>query len=192
MKKEGTKLCKHCKTEIPADAKVCPNCRKKQGGKIKWIIIAIVVLAVIGAAVGGGNDDDEGTVATNTAGSTEASTEASTETPEPQEEISYTKVFVSQMMNDLETNAMNASDTYKDQYLEITGRLSNIDSSGKYISLLPEDEEFAIIGVQCYIQNDEQKTAVSSLSTGQTVTVRGKCTDVGEVLGYSLDIDSIN
>ena len=192
MKKEGTKLCKHCKTEIPADAKVCPNCRKKQGGKIKWIIIAIVVLAVIGAAVGGGNDDDEGTVATNTAGSTEASTEASTETPEPQEEISYTKVSVSQMMNDLETNAMNASDTYKDQYLEITGRLSNIDSSGKYISLLPEDEEFAIIGVQCYIQNDEQKTAVSSLSTGQTVTVRGKCTDVGEVLGYSLDIDSIN
>ena len=192
MKKEGTKLCKHCKTEIPADAKVCPNCRKKQGGKIKWIIIAIVVLAVIGAAVGGGNDDDEGTVATNTAGSTEASTEASTETPEPQEEISYTKVSVSQMMNDLETNAMNASDTYKDQYLEITGRLSNIDSSGKYISLLPEDEEYAIIGVQCYIQNDEQKTTVSSLSTGQTVTVRGKCTDVGEVLGYSFDIDSIN
>lgn len=188
MKKEGTKLCKHCKTEIPADAKVCPNCRKKQGGKIKWIIIAIVVLAAIGAAVGGGNDDDEGTVATNTAGSTETSTE----TPEPQEEISYTKVSVSQMMNDLETNAMNASDTYKDQYLEITGRLANIDSSGKYISLLPEDEEYAIIGVQCYIQNDEQKTTVSSLSTGQTVTVRGKCTDVGEVLGYSFDIDSIN
>ena len=188
MKKEGTKLCKHCKTEIPADAKVCPNCRKKQGGKMKWIIIAIVVLAVIGAAVGGGNDDDEGTVATNTAGSTETSTE----TPEPQEEISYTKVSVSQMMNDLETNAMNASDTYKDQYLEITGRLANIDSSGKYISLLPEDEEYAIIGVQCYIQNDEQKTTVSSLSTGQTVTVRGKCTDVGEVLGYSFDIDSIN
>ena len=32
MKKEKptTKLCKHCKTEIPYDAKVCPNCRKKQ------------------------------------------------------------------------------------------------------------------------------------------------------------------
>ena len=25
-----TKLCKYCKSEIPYDAKVCPNCRKKQ------------------------------------------------------------------------------------------------------------------------------------------------------------------
>ena len=35
MKKEKptTKLCKHCKTEIPYDAKVCPNCRKKQKGE---------------------------------------------------------------------------------------------------------------------------------------------------------------
>lgn len=25
---EETKKCKYCKTEIPKDAKVCPNCRK--------------------------------------------------------------------------------------------------------------------------------------------------------------------
>ena len=49
MKQENstTKLCKHCKTEIPKDAKVCPNCRKKQGGKLKWIIIGVVVLIVL-------------------------------------------------------------------------------------------------------------------------------------------------
>lgn len=189
MKKDGTKLCKHCKTEIPADAKVCPNCRRKQGGKLKWIIIIIVVFAVIGAAAGGSGSDDEGeAVATNTS----ESTEETAKTEESKEEITYTQVSVSQMMNDLDANAMNASDKYKDQYLEITGRLSTIDSSGKYISLLPEDDEFAIIGVQCYIQNEEQKTAVSSLTVGQTVTLRGKCTSVGEVLGYSLDIDSIN
>ena len=29
-----TKVCKHCQTEIPKKAKVCPNCRKKQGGLI--------------------------------------------------------------------------------------------------------------------------------------------------------------
>lgn len=27
-----TKVCKYCKSEIPKKAKVCPNCRKKQGG----------------------------------------------------------------------------------------------------------------------------------------------------------------
>lgn len=54
---QGTKKCKHCKTEIPKDSKICPNCKKKQGGVLKWIVIAIVVLAVIGAAVGGGNQD---------------------------------------------------------------------------------------------------------------------------------------
>ena len=28
--KPTTKICKHCKSEIPYDAKVCPQCRKKQ------------------------------------------------------------------------------------------------------------------------------------------------------------------
>ena len=30
------------------------------------------------------------------------------------------------------------------------------------------------------------------MNVGQDIIVRGKCTDVGEVLGYSLDIDSFN
>lgn len=57
---EKTKLCKHCKTEIDAKAKICPNCKKKQGGILKFILIAIVVIIVI-AAVSGGNGDSEQT-----------------------------------------------------------------------------------------------------------------------------------
>lgn len=58
--KEGeTKICKHCKSEIPKKAKVCPNCRKKQGGKLKWILIAIIVLAIIGAATGGNDNKND-------------------------------------------------------------------------------------------------------------------------------------
>lgn len=33
MSKEKTKVCKYCKEEIDAKAKVCPHCQKKQGGK---------------------------------------------------------------------------------------------------------------------------------------------------------------
>ncbi len=57
--KPATKICKHCKTEIPAGAKVCPQCRKKQGGALKWVIIAFVVICIIGAAAGGGSDDNK-------------------------------------------------------------------------------------------------------------------------------------
>ena len=54
-----TKICKHCQTEIPKKAKVCPNCRKKQGGFVKWIIIGIVTIVVISSIAGG--DDEKGT-----------------------------------------------------------------------------------------------------------------------------------
>lgn len=49
-----TKVCKYCKSEIPKKAKVCPNCRKKQGGIGKWIVIAVIVIIVIAAISGGG------------------------------------------------------------------------------------------------------------------------------------------
>ena len=44
-----TKLCKHCKTEIPKKAKVCPNCRKKQSGIGKWILIVVIAFILFEA-----------------------------------------------------------------------------------------------------------------------------------------------
>lgn len=55
----ATKKCKYCKSEIDEKAKVCPVCKKKQGGFLKYIIIGIVVIIIIGALLSGGNDDDE-------------------------------------------------------------------------------------------------------------------------------------
>ncbi len=53
-KKELTKTCKHCKTEIPKGAKVCPNCRKKQGSKLPVIIIILVI--IVGVAISQANN----------------------------------------------------------------------------------------------------------------------------------------
>ena len=168
--KNPTKTCKYCQSEIPKKAKVCPVCRKKQKGKLKWIIILLILIVVIAAAIGGGENEESENQET--------------------EQIEYTSVTVNDMMSALDENALSAADTYEDKYLEITGRLGNIDSSGDYITLYT-DNEFDIIGVQCYIQNDSQLDAVRGMSVGHTVTIQGLCTDVGEVMGYSVDINNI-
>mgnify|MGYP001503059950 CR=1 FL=1 len=164
---------------------------KKKGSCLKTALIVIVVLVILGA-IGStmGNSDDKAKDATDKKEATTSTKEE--EVQKESEEITYTTVDVATLMDALDANAMNASDTYKDQYLEITGKLNVIDSSGKYISLTPTDEEYAILGVQCYIKNDEQKSAVSGMTVGDIVTLRGKCKDVGEIMGYALDIDSIN
>lgn len=183
MSEEKTKKCKHCKMDIPKDAKICPHCRKKQkSGILKWVVLILIIGVVIGAVTG------EDKSADSTTKQTEAT--ASDNQKQESESIEYTSVSVNDMMDALNNNAMGASDKYKGKYLEITGKLTNIDTAGKYIDLMA-DGDFEIIGVQCYIKNDDQKAKIASMSKGDTVTLKGKCTDVGEVLGYSLDIDEI-
>lgn len=49
------KKCKYCQSEIDDKAKICPNCRKKQGGK--GIIVVAVIFIIILAMSLGNNDD---------------------------------------------------------------------------------------------------------------------------------------
>lgn len=86
--KQGTKLCKHCKTEIPAGAKVCPNCKKKQGGILKWIIIGVLAIGIIGAAAGGGSDNDKTKEASNTSNTSNNKTDGSEQQAEQKTESS--------------------------------------------------------------------------------------------------------
>lgn len=209
-----TTLCKHCGATIASNAKICPSCGGKNAKPIykrPWFIAIVVVLglSVIGSFAGS-NANKANTKAPGTSHSA-----ASTVTSQSRSEesgvngisaaseasavsvvssapsISYTPYTVSKLLDDLETNAMKASNDYKGQYVELTGTLNVIDSSGKYISLNPENDEFTLIGIQCYIKSDDQKNAIMEMTKGDTLVVKGKIKDVGEIMGYSLDIDEI-
>lgn len=115
---------------------------------------------------------------------TEARTEAKTEPSK-----TYIVCTVSQLVAELEANAMNAKEKYEGEYVEVTGRVDVIDASGSYICLYPEDDEWAFTSVQCFVKNKAQKEFIRSISKGDIVTVRGKITSVGEILGFSLNIE---
>ncbi len=83
--KPQTKICKHCKTEIPYDARVCPQCRKKQkGGILKWVLIIVAALGVIGAVVKGG-EGEEKVANIQSENSTEKEPESGTKTDSKEE-----------------------------------------------------------------------------------------------------------
>lgn len=173
--------CKTCGKEIAASAKNCPECGAKNKKPIykKWWVWAIVAIVFISAISSGGGGDKE----------TSATTASSTVKEEVV--IEYTDCHVNDLMADLNANALKAKETYNEQNVSVTGRLSNIDSSGKYINILPTDDAWAFTGVQCYIKNDEQRAAIMEMSIDDIIVVKGKITDVGEFLGYSMTIDSL-
>lgn len=188
---KGMKVCRVCGKPVAKSAKVCPNCGAKQkGNKLLIIIGVIVVLGIIGAAMGR-NEKKDTNIAPQTAEETaKETTDAATETAT--EEITYTEYDMSELMDDLENNAAAANEKYKGQYVALTGRLSNIDAQGSYINLTDSNDQFAIQGCQCYVRGKQEiSDIVKTLSKDDIITVKGKITDVGEVMGYSLDIDEI-
>ncbi len=182
--KSNMTVCKSCGAEIAKSAKVCPHCgakNKKPVYKRPWfiVLIAIVVIAAVASIGGGGSDDG-----TSSPGGSDSSTAE-------EQKIEYTDVTVDDLIKELGENAANASEKYKDQYLSVEGRLGNIDSDGSYISIYSQNDEWDFQGVTCYIKSDDQLTTVKELKNDDILIVKGKMTDVGEVLGYSMDIDSI-
>ena len=175
------KQCKVCGKDIATSAKVCPYCGAKNKKPIykRWWFILLVVLIVLSIIGGLGETDTD----------TPTNTPAKVEEKEP--EIEYTEYTVDELIKDLEKNAASAKDKYDGQYVELTGKLSSIDSDSKYFGMLPSANGLWLESVTCYIKNKDQKERLKELESGDIITVKGKITDVGEILGYDLHLDSI-
>jgi hypothetical protein len=189
-------VCKHCGEEIAKTAKVCPKCGGKNKNNKGCLIAVIVVVALIGiSAVGKSSDTSKTTTNTSETANNNVSNQQVSENEannaDTQEVIEYTPYTVSQLESERGENALKAKNTYINQYVSLTGKLGTIDSDGKYISLMPTDDDWAIQGIMCYIKNEEQLNKVMNMTKDDIIVVNGKITDVGEVMGYTLDIDSI-
>ena len=149
----------------------------------KWWFILLVILIVLGVI----SNKKEGTTKTEN-----NQTQSSVTKEEAQKEVVYEKITAQKVLDDLKSNALKAAQTYKGKEYEITGILNVIDAQGNYVSINPVGDDFVLTGIQAYIKNDEQKQVVSELSKGDKITVKGKIKDVGEVLGYSVDIAEIS
>lgn len=112
-------------------------------------------------------------------------------TPSPQ--IQYEKVDLQTMLDDLEINALRAEETYQDMYVEITGEVRNFDSDGKYISIVPSGaSDWCFDWVQCYLTDPAHKTFLLGKNVGDVVTIKGKVSSIGEIIGYHVDIAEIS
>ena len=98
-------------------------------------------------------------------------------------------------MADVKANALKATQKYKGKYIQVSGVLTNIESSGRYLVIeQPAEHEFDIQmhHINCYIKNEQQKNKVLNMNIGDTITVKGKCRDVGEIVGYYIDLDDVS
>lgn len=138
--KQGVKLCKHCKTEIPWGAKVCPNCKRKQGGVLKWVIIAFVVIGIIGAATGG-SDEESGQQETKAAQSSSPIEERQTTTAsENKKETETESETETEGISEEEYKSLCGEYTYKDvlrnpenyigEKIKITLKISSVHEAG--------------------------------------------------------------
>lgn len=190
--KPTTKVCKHCKTEIPYDAKICPQCRKKvKGGKLKWIAIALIIIFVLAAAMGNGDGDTNkpqkvGTVgdpstSQDTASTAETKTDAGAENEAPTEEAVQTVYHVGDILQDGDMKIVYMA---SGDYIE-ENEYSQPDDGYKYIFLQfafentseTSDNSISFYSFECYADGYScemyyggNEDLSATLSAGRTTT----------------------
>ena len=169
---------------------------------IKKLALALVALVLIGAIFGRGGKESSSSSSSESEAAMEqqaqeetkeeasAEAEAEESEPEPEEPIEYQDVTVDELTAALDENPLKAKQTYQDAHIRLTGVLNNIDSSGSYFNLNNGDQ-YSFDSVYCSILDDATLDRIASSSIGDTLVVCGTVTDVGEVLGYYVDVDYI-
>lgn len=151
------------------------------------VIGIVVVLGLIGSCAGGGDKDQtkapsSGTTASSSSGTQQAKQKV------------YEDADVNALIKEAKDNAAAANQKYKKKDLKIIGgQLENIDSDVKYVTVNGTDPNYTMIQIRCDVKSDNKdlKDTILKLKKGQSVTVYGTITEVGDIMGYSMKLDKI-
>lgn len=171
---------KDAKARAKAD-KVYQKASRPWFKKKRFWLLGVVGVVVVLQALGGGGDSSE--TSSNDSGQQEQDQSA------PETSSTPIAVTAEQLISDLKENALAAKTSWIDKYVTVTGILTNIDASGDYF-VLRGDEEFEFIDVRISI-DDSFVGVVSAFKMGQSVTVTGMVSGVGEIMGYDIKAQSI-
>ena len=135
-----------------------------------WLVVVVVVIGIVGASTGG---NQEGKDSVQTSGVSTDDTNAEKE--EPAEEV--IKVTAQELLEAYDENGVAADKQYKGKELQVTGTVGSIGTDildDAYITLENEEDEYAVISVQCCFEKS-QEDSIASLKAGDKVTITGVC-----------------
>ena len=161
----------------------------KNISRTKRIIGLVCIASFVLVGVINSDSNSGSSSSSNYSSSSSSSSSSSKQVQEPAK--NYAEANIAVLLDDAKNNAAKANRDYKGKFVKIVGGfVFNIESNARYIQLEGSDP-YTFIHVTCRPKNDQVKNAMINLSNGQQVTVYGKITDVGEIMGYSLDLEKI-
>lgn len=103
--------------------------------------------------------------------------------------IKYKKYTIKQLYEDLNDNAVRAKKVHTDEYVEVTGIITEITDSGITLYYNKYDDYY-LDHVYCDLTTEKQKEYILELSKGETITLRGKIKYVDIIYPYGIDVYS--
>lgn len=185
------KFCDKCGAKMEEEAQFCSKCGATGGksgkkGKFKIGCLGLIALFLLIGMFNSCGSSDNSSQSNKTSSSSSASEQKS-------KEKVYEDADINVLIKEAKENAAAANQNYKKKNVKMTGKLNNIDSDVKYITLDGTDTNYSMIHVSCKIdsKNDALKESVLKLKKGQMVTIYGTIRECGDIMGYDLQLDKV-
>lgn len=153
--------CDYCKTEMDLGNYSPKKKRSTPLIVIGVIVVAIVVLAAIGSLGSSDNKQDVGQNEQQSINETQGK--------------EYIEITASDLIDAFNENQVNCKNLYDKKDIKVTGAVKSVgtDILDQVYVCLNHDNDYVVIGIQCYAKNKTEEDKISKLKEGDVITVVG-------------------